>query len=449
MVEENLYPGCEGMSTVPVIASDADLVGQVQRLTQEVCASPPAMQGLGDTDGAVDFLRSELPELFIVDASDEKLDSCAVFEAVRADPWLVDGGILALYDEDGSDECPEHARGANLLAAVPKQRIDRELPRLMGIIDRNRRLLFQRALGPDLVPNVSGRFEVRSDPLEARCYQSLICNFLFNANRIDSDTRDVLSFSMQEMLLNAIEHGNCGITSEQKHEWLESGRSMLDLIAERCRDPEVAKRRVTLEYAIRPDLSRFRIADEGEGFDWRNLSSPIGEEAMLKAHGRGIAMTRGITDTLTFNEKGNEVTFEVAHQKDVASATPGLLEGLKPREVAEGEIIFRQGEEGEFLYFIQRGRYDVLIDGDKVSHMSPDDLFMGEMSFLLRSPRSATVRAQTKGRLVEVSKARFVEAIREKPYYALLLARLLAQRLRRLGKGYPEEEQATPLATGM
>jgi CRP-like cAMP-binding protein len=56
---------------------------------------------------------------------------------------------------------------------------------------------------------------------------------------------------------------------------------------------------------------------------------------------------------------------------------------------------------------------------------------MGEMSFLLNQHRSATVRAQSVGRLIEISRKRFVEAVRRKPHYALLLCRLLAQRLQR------------------
>jgi CRP-like cAMP-binding protein len=73
----------------------------------------------------------------------------------------------------------------------------------------------------------------------------------------------------------------------------------------------------------------------------------------------------------------------------------------------------------------------VIVDGIKVSSLSPDDIFMGEMSFLLNDKRSATIKAETDGRLIEISKKDFVEAIRLKPYYALFLCRLLAQRIER------------------
>jgi hypothetical protein len=63
---------------------------------------------------------------------------------------------------------------------------------------------------------------------------------------------------------------------------------------------------------------------------------------------------------------------------------------------------------------------------------SEDDVFLGEMSFLLNNRRSATVKAASGGRLIRVSKREFVDAIKKKPHYALLLARLLAQRIHRI-----------------
>ena len=54
---------------------------------------------------------------------------------------------------------------------------------------------------------------------------------------------------------------------------------------------------------------------------------------------------------------------------------------------------------------------------------------MGEISCLLNSRRSATIRARTAGRVVEIQKRKLLEVLRERPYYALVLCRLLAERL--------------------
>ena len=55
-----------------------------------------------------------------------------------------------------------------------------------------------------------------------------------------------------------------------------------------------------------------------------------------------------------------------------------------------------------------------------VDTLSADDIFMGEMSFLLNNRRTATVRATTDGTLIRISKKGFVDAVKAKPQYAPL-----------------------------
>lgn len=143
-------------------------------------------------------------------------------------------------------------------------------------------------------------------------------------------------------------------------------------------------------------------------------------------------MARSMAANLTYNEKGNAVTFEFPYQSNPEYRTPGLFADIPPREVAKGEVIYHQGEPGASLYYIVKGQYEVAVHEKIVSTLSPDDLFMGEMSFLLNNRRSATVRACSNGKLIEISKKTFVDAIKKKPHYALFLSRLLAQRIQRL-----------------
>jgi hypothetical protein len=203
------------------------------------------------------------------------------------------------------------------------------------------------------------------------------------------------------------------------------------LIARKCEDARIRDRRVTFEYTITPAKSTFHIADEGAGFDWRALKDPGTKENVDALHGRGIKLTRKYTKNLTYNEKGNEARFEIDHLPDCSNMLPGLFEKIAPMAVAPGEIVFREGEAGDFLYYIAKGRYDVLVKEVVVATLSADDIFMGEMSFLLNNRRSATVRAQTPGTLMRISKKDFVEAVKVKPHYALFLSRLLAQRIAR------------------
>ena len=53
--------------------------------------------------------------------------------------------------------------------------------------------------------------------------------------------------------------------------------------------------------------------------------------------------------------------------------------------------------------------------------MSPADIFMGEMSFLLNNTRSAMVRAESQGKLVKISRKAFVAVVKEYPHYGIFL----------------------------
>ncbi|POY37150.1 ATP-binding protein [Solitalea longa] len=51
----------------------------------------------------------------------------------------------------------------------------------------------------------------------------------------------------------------------------------------------------------------FTVADEGEGFDFRNLTDPTLPENIEKDSGRGVFIMKHLADRLIYNARGNEV----------------------------------------------------------------------------------------------------------------------------------------------
>lgn len=102
---------------------------------------------------------------------------------------------------------------------------------------------------------------------------------------------------------------------------------------------------------------------------------------------------------------------------------------------ANGEIIVRQGETGDCMFAIQKGRLEVLT-GEKdrearLAVMEEGEIF-GEMAIFEREVRSATVRALGEARVMTVDKKTFLRRVQEDPSLAFNLVRILSSRIRRL-----------------
>jgi MFS family permease len=79
-------------------------------------------------------------------------------------------------------------------------------------------------------------------------------------------------------------------------------------------------------------------------------------------------------------------------------------------EVAAGQDVFRQGEDGDSFYVIKQGEADVIGDGSLVRTMGPGDGF-GEIALIRDTQRTATVRARTPLVLYTLERRHFVPAV--------------------------------------
>jgi anti-sigma regulatory factor (Ser/Thr protein kinase) len=117
-----------------------------------------------------------------------------------------------------------------------------------------------------------------------------------------------IRLGLNELIINAIEHGNLGISYQEKTELLTQGvDEYFELLRIRCENPEYQKKFVTIKFHCQSDSARWEIIDAGTGFDWRNLQSPLDELTTGHPHGRGIFLARCQFNTLEFNEEGNKV----------------------------------------------------------------------------------------------------------------------------------------------
>ncbi len=109
-----------------------------------------------------------------------------------------------------------------------------------------------------------------------------------------------------------------------------------------------------------------------------------------------------------------------------------LAARLKERRLREGQIVFRQGEAGDAMYFVLEGRVRVVStdpEGQpRVLAFIGAGGFFGEMALLTGDPRSTDVVAATDTTLLELRRDDFEERVASHPLVLRQLVRLLAER---------------------
>jgi len=101
----------------------------------------------------------------------------------------------------------------------------------------------------------------------------------------------------------------------------------------------------------------------------------------------------------------------------------------------DGEIIYRQGDRGDSMYVIQKGKVEVVQrDGDKeycLAELSDGDFF-GEMALFEGERRRATVRAVGEVWVYTLERDSLFRRIQEDPSLAFKLIQQMSYRIREL-----------------
>jgi rhodanese-related sulfurtransferase len=99
-----------------------------------------------------------------------------------------------------------------------------------------------------------------------------------------------------------------------------------------------------------------------------------------------------------------------------ASRIDELLRRFEQVKAARGDTLIREGDEGDFYFVIESGRFQVsrLVGGAQVvlAELKAGDAF-GEEALVSEAKRNATVTALTEGQLLRLSRAHFNDLLRE------------------------------------
>ena len=102
-------------------------------------------------------------------------------------------------------------------------------------------------------------------------------------------------------------------------------------------------------------------------------------------------------------------------------------------ELAKGDTVFDEGENGEFVCFVVNGELEVLKESPD-GELSPITRLgkgqaIGEMALVDKLPRSATVKARSPSSLTVLSQRGFEELAAQSPEIAIKILKYLARSL--------------------
>ncbi|OLP16935.1 cyclic nucleotide-binding protein [Leptolyngbya sp. 'hensonii'] len=102
-----------------------------------------------------------------------------------------------------------------------------------------------------------------------------------------------------------------------------------------------------------------------------------------------------------------------------------------PLTFAAGDLIFKEGDQGEYMYGILEGQVEMTIEGKSVETLEAGDIF-GEGA-LVHSDRlrMSTAIAKTDCQLAYLNEEHFLFAVQETPMFALQVMRSYSDRFRR------------------
>jgi CRP/FNR family cyclic AMP-dependent transcriptional regulator len=107
-----------------------------------------------------------------------------------------------------------------------------------------------------------------------------------------------------------------------------------------------------------------------------------------------------------------------------------LLRSGEPEEYAAGSVVFSEGDAADRMYVVQTGSVALSIGDRVVETVVPGGLF-GEIAVIDHEPRSGSAVAESDIVLVGIDKRRFWFLVQETPYFAEIVMRVMANRLRR------------------
>ncbi|MDZ7957380.1 MAG: cyclic nucleotide-binding domain-containing protein [Aulosira sp. DedQUE10] len=102
-----------------------------------------------------------------------------------------------------------------------------------------------------------------------------------------------------------------------------------------------------------------------------------------------------------------------------------------PQEFSAGQVIFEEGQAGDFMYGIIAGEIEIFINNKLIETIQPGEVFGIGVLVGIKN-RTYTAIAKTNCQLAFLNEQRFIFAVQETPLFALQVIKNYSERLTRL-----------------
>lgn len=244
-------------------------------------------------------------DLLLLDRDMPNLDGLSLLKRIKADRVFKDLPVIMLTGaSQQADVVAGLAAGAHYYLVKPSQE------QVLKSVVKN--AIEQRRYQSELVSLAGKQSEVqrimRRAEFSFRNLQEAKNLALWLADVSMQPERTVTAYA--ELLINAVEHGNLGISYAEKSQLLQDGL-WADEVARRLQQPTYVERVVEVIIAKTATDFSVTIKDQGQGFDWSNYLD-FSPERVFDLHGRGIAMAKmSGFDSIEYLGNGNTVVVTV------------------------------------------------------------------------------------------------------------------------------------------
>jgi len=286
------------MATVLVVDDspvDRRLVGGLLKKMPKI-----EIEYASDGDEALEVMERQCPMIVLTDMIMPNLDGLELTAEINKRYPLVP---VILMTGKGNEEIAVRALQMGASSYVPKSAL---ASMLVDTVENVLSVAQEEQIQVRLMDCMTAcQFVIENDATMIPALINYMRGFIRKAKLCDETNGIRTCVALEEALNNAFYHGNLELDSKLREGDRAKYRALVD---RRLGMNPYRQRKIFIDAAVTPEEGRFRIRDEGPGFDPADLPDPTDPANLEKPSGRGLLLMRTFMDDVFFNQFGNEVT---------------------------------------------------------------------------------------------------------------------------------------------